>query len=66
MTRSLFLKLLSAVLVFGAWEIAGRIPVSYGFPTFFESMSALLEMTLNGSLFEAYVDTLRGRWWSGS
>ena len=59
MTRSLFLKLLSAVLVFGAWEIAGRIPVSYGFPTFFESMSALLDMTLDGSLFEAYVDTLR-------
>ncbi len=59
MTRSLFLKLLSAVLVFGAWEIAGRIPVSFGFPTFFESMSALAAMTVDGSLFEAYVDTLR-------
>ena len=59
MTRSLFLKLMSAVLVFGAWEIAGRIPVSYGFPTFLESMSALLDMTLDGSLFEAYADTLR-------
>ena len=32
--RSLLLKLLSAVIVFGAWEIAGRVPVSYAFPTF--------------------------------
>ena len=57
--RSLSLKILSAVIVFGAWEIAGRIPVSYGFPTFFESMAALLAMALDGSLFVAYVDTLR-------
>ena len=59
MNRPLLLKLLSGVVVFGAWEIAGRIPVSFGFPTFFESMSALLAMTLDGSLFEAYLDTLR-------
>ena len=59
MNRPLLLKLLSGVVVFGAWEIAGRIPVSFGFPTFFESMSALLVMTLDGSLFEAYLDTLR-------
>ena len=59
MNRPLLLKLLSGVVVFGAWEIAGRIPVSFGFPTFFESMSALLTMTLDGSLFEAYLDTLR-------
>ncbi len=39
--RPLLLKLLSALVVFGAWEIAGRIPVSYAFPTFFESMAAL-------------------------
>ncbi len=57
--RSLFLKILSAVIVFGAWEIAGRIPVSYAFPTFLESMSALLTMTGDGSLFVAYGETLK-------
>lgn len=57
--RALLLKLLSAVLLFGAWEIAGRVPVSYAFPTFLESMSALLEMTLNGMMFDAYAETLK-------
>jgi NitT/TauT family transport system permease protein len=50
---------LSAALVFGAWEIAGRVPISYSFPTFLESMSALLAMALDGSLFVAYGETLR-------
>lgn len=57
--RPLFLKLLSAVLVFGAWEIAGHIPVSYAFPTFFESMRALAAMVFDGSLFAAYAETLK-------
>ena len=52
--RSLVLKLLSAVIVFGAWEIAGRVPVSYAFPTFLDSMHALARMTFDGSLFVAY------------
>ncbi|SPH18184.1 Riboflavin transport system permease protein RibX [Defluviimonas aquaemixtae] len=59
MTRSLALKLLSAVIVFGAWEIAGRIPVSYAFPTFFDSMRALAAMTFDGTLFAAYGETLK-------
>ena len=59
LNRSLLLKLLSAFLVFGAWEIAGRIPVSYAFPTFIESMSSLSSMVLDGSLFEAYAETLK-------
>lgn len=58
-TRSLGLKLLSAIVVFGAWEIAGRVPVSYAFPTFFESMQALFAMTINGSIFTAYAETLK-------
>ena len=33
MNRPLLLKLLSGVVVFGAWEIAGRVPVSFGFPS---------------------------------
>lgn len=57
--RSLWLKILSAVLVFGAWEIAGWVPVSYAFPTFFESMGALWRMTLDGTLFAAYAETLQ-------
>lgn len=57
--RSLFLKVLSAVLVFGAWEIAGRIPVSYSFPTFLDTMSALVALTLDGTMFRAYAETLQ-------
>ncbi|WP_136659795.1 ABC transporter permease [Nitratireductor sp. XY-223] len=57
--RSLFLKLLSAVIVFGAWQIAGLIPVSYAFPTFTESMHALYTITMDGRLFTAYAETLR-------
>ncbi|WP_341211465.1 ABC transporter permease subunit [uncultured Limimaricola sp.] len=57
--RSLLLKLLSAVLVFGTWEIAGRIPVSYAFPTFLESMAALVRMTFDGTIFVAYAETLK-------
>lgn len=59
MTRSLALKLLSAFLVFGAWEIAGRIPVSYAFPTFLDSMAALWRLAVEGTLWEAYADTLQ-------
>ncbi|MCB1380448.1 MAG: ABC transporter permease subunit [Alphaproteobacteria bacterium] len=57
--RSLLLKVLSAVIVFGAWEIAGRVPVSFAFPTFTESMAALLRMIFDGSIFVAYAETLR-------
>jgi NitT/TauT family transport system permease protein len=57
--RSILLKLLSAAIVFGAWEIAGRIPVSYAFPTFLESMSALVALTLDGTIFTAYAETLK-------
>lgn len=57
--RSLTLTLLSALIVFGAWEIAGRIPVSYAFPTFLDSMAALWAMIADGSLWSAYGETLR-------
>jgi len=57
--RPLLLKFVSAVIIFGAWEIAGRIPVSYAFPTFIESMQALAEMTFDGRLFAAYKETLK-------
>lgn len=57
--RSLALKVLSAAIVFGAWEIAGRVPVSYAFPTFINSMLALMRMVFDGSLFVAYAETLQ-------
>jgi NitT/TauT family transport system permease protein len=57
--RPLLLKLLSGAIVFGAWEIAGRIPVSYAFPTFLESMQALVQLTLDGTMFKAYAETLK-------
>ncbi len=57
--RSLYLKILSAVILFGAWEVAGRIPVSYAFPTFLESMSALFQLALDGRLWTAYAETLK-------
>ncbi len=57
--RSLLLKLLSAILVFGAWEIAGRIPVSFAFPTFIDSMAALWTLMVDGTLFVAYGETLK-------
>ena len=59
LSRANILKLVSALILFGAWEIAGRIPVSYAFPTFFDSMKALFEMIGNGMMFEAYKETLR-------
>lgn len=57
--RSLLLKFLSAFLVFGAWEIAGRIPVSFAFPTFIESMAAFWTLLVNGTMFVAYAETLK-------
>ncbi len=57
--RALFLKILSSILIFGAWEVAGRVPVSFAFPTFLESMSALWELTIEGTIFTAYAETLK-------
>ena len=59
LNRSLLLKFLSAAILFGAWEIAGRIPDSFAFPTFFESMGAMFRMIGDGTLFEAYGETLQ-------
>jgi len=59
LSRPNLLKLLSAVIVFGSWEIAGRVPVSYSFPTFFDSMKALAVLAWEGTLFTAYVETLK-------
>jgi len=57
--RSVLLNFLSAFIVFGSWEIAGRIPVSFAFPTFFESMAAFWVLLVNGTMFVAYAETLQ-------
>ena len=57
--RALILKFLSAFVLFGAWEIAGRIPVSFAFPTFLDSMGALFRMMGDGTMWSAYAETLR-------
>jgi len=59
LNRPLLLKLLSAAIMFGAWEIAGRVPVSFAFPTFLETMDSFIRMIRDGSIFEAYVETLQ-------
>ncbi len=57
--RSLLLKLLSAAIVFGTWEIAGRVPVSFAFPTFTDSMVAFWLLLRDGTMFVAYGETLK-------
>jgi NitT/TauT family transport system permease protein len=59
LTHPLTLRLVSVVIVFGAWEYAGRVPISPAFPTFLETMGALWEMLADGSLPAAFWVTLQ-------
>ena len=59
LTSKRMLKYLSFVIVFTAWEIAGRIPISPAFPTFSATMIALWDMIMDGSMLKAYPETLR-------
>jgi ABC-type nitrate/sulfonate/bicarbonate transport system permease component len=52
-------RVASLALFFLAWEIAGRVPISYAFPTFSATFAALVAMLLDGSLFVAYAETLQ-------
>jgi NitT/TauT family transport system permease protein len=52
-------RLVSFALFALAWEFAGRIPVSFAFPTFLDTASALWEMLTDGSLLRAYASTLQ-------
>lgn len=55
----LILRLFSVVIVFGAWEYAGRIPISPAFPTFLQTMAAFWEMIVDGSMAAVYPTTLQ-------
>ena len=53
------LWLISAAIVCGGWEIAGRYPISPAFPPFSDTMVALLAMIADGSLPRALLITLQ-------
>jgi len=50
LTHPLVFRVLSVLAVFGAWEYAGRVPISASFPSFLETLGAGWEMILDGSL----------------
>ncbi len=52
-------RTLSVLLLFGSWEIAGRIPISIAFPTFLETMDAFFTLIFDGRMFYAYAETLK-------
>jgi ABC-type nitrate/sulfonate/bicarbonate transport system permease component len=52
-------QIISFVLFFGLWELAGRWPISLAFPPFSETFLALLRMIADGSLLKAYISTLQ-------
>jgi sulfonate transport system permease protein len=52
-------RILSIAGLFVLWEICGRIPVSVAFPTFSETMNALIEMIWDGRMIVAYADTIK-------
>lgn len=59
LTHPLTLRLVSAAIVLGAWEYAGRVPISPAFPTFLETLAALWELIADGSLAVAFWVTLK-------
>ncbi|MCQ0969608.1 ABC transporter permease [Paracoccus sp. TK19116] len=58
-TSKRFLKYFSFAIVFALWEIGGRIPISPAFPTFSATMVALWQMLMDGSMLQAYPETLQ-------
>jgi NitT/TauT family transport system permease protein len=55
----LTLRILSALVLFLAWEWAGRLPISPAFPTFGETMVGLWSMIGDFSLIRAFGITLQ-------
>ncbi|MFQ6023476.1 MAG: ABC transporter permease [Acidiferrobacterales bacterium] len=55
----LFWRVVSFAVVFGAWEVAGRIPISLAFPSFSETAVAMVEMLRDGTLVLAFASTLQ-------
>ena len=55
----LTLRILSALVLCLVWEAAARIPISFAFPTFTDTMVALWSMVADFSLFHAFAITLQ-------
>lgn len=56
--QSLLWRLVSLTLVFGTWELAGRLDFNYAFPPFSDTVMAFLAMVADGSMGWAYLRTL--------
>jgi ABC-type nitrate/sulfonate/bicarbonate transport system permease component len=56
--RQAVLQIASILVAAGAWEIAGRIPISPTFPTFLDTARAIAAMLADGSLPMALAITL--------
>lgn len=52
-------RLASVILVCGAWEIAGRMPINVAFPPFSEVAMAFGRLVADGSLPAAFLNTLQ-------
>lgn len=52
-------RLASVAVVALAWEIAGRVPISFAFPTFSATMAAMAGLVASGELPRAYLSTLQ-------
>ncbi|TIU24845.1 MAG: ABC transporter permease, partial [Mesorhizobium sp.] len=57
--QPILLRLVSIALFAGIWEVAGRIPVSFAFPTFSDTIVAFFGLLADGSLATAYLSTLQ-------
>jgi NitT/TauT family transport system permease protein len=57
--RPWMLRLASFMIFAIAWEIAGRIPISFAFPTFTATVEAFARLMASGELPLAYVSTLQ-------
>jgi ABC-type nitrate/sulfonate/bicarbonate transport system permease component len=55
----LTMRFISFGMALSIWEFAGRIPLSPAFPTFLETLNALLAMLGDGSLVKAFIITLK-------
>lgn len=55
---TLFWKLLSLIVLFGAWELAARTGFNFAFPTFSATAAAFWEMVADGSMGSAYLRTM--------
>ena len=58
-SHPLTLRIVSATAICGIWEYAARIPISFAFPRFSDTMIALWSMTADFSLIQAFAITLQ-------